>query len=144
MESSRLCPELNFKNTSSRQDRSKKEKPDIAVYWKRSGKYDGNQDLDFKAVDLWIENKNIPASSPAGDVLLSPGHANTSPLAVQRTKTQDYLKESGRCREWCPGRPCVKPYVHYRLVLETLGQPLNTFNSTRQLCEVIRDAIVGE
>jgi hypothetical protein len=50
----------------------------------------------------------------------------------------------GRRGEWCPGRPCVEPYVHYRLVLETLGQPLNTFKSTRQLCEVIRDGIVGK
>jgi len=77
---------------------------------------------------------NIPALGPTGDVLLSPDHANTSPLAVQRTKTQDYVKGSGR-GEWCPGRPCVEPYVHYRLVLETLGQPLNTFKSTRQLCD---------
>jgi hypothetical protein len=86
---------------------------------------------------------NIPALGPAGDVPISPDHATTRPLAVQRTKTQEYLKESGRC-EWCPGRPCVEPYVHYRLVLETLGQPLNTFKSTRQLCEAIRDAIVGK
>jgi hypothetical protein len=87
---------------------------------------------------------NIPALGPTGDVLLSPDHANTLPLVVQRTRTQDYLKGPGRRHEWCPGRPCVEPYVHYRLVLETLGQPLNTFNSTRQLCEVIRDAIVGK
>ncbi|KAN0109121.1 hypothetical protein V8E52_009643 [Russula decolorans] len=84
---------------------------------------------------------NIPALGPTGDVLLSPDHAKTFPLAVQRTKTQDYVKGSGRRHEWCPVRPTVEPYVHYRLVLETLGQPLNTFNSTRQLCEVIRDAI---
>ncbi|KAF8502737.1 hypothetical protein F5888DRAFT_1115378 [Russula emetica] len=81
------------------------------------------------------EVPNIPTLGPAGDVPLSPDHANTFPLAVQRTKTQDY--------EWCTGRPCVEPYVHYRLVLETLGQPLNTFKSTRQLCEAIRDAIVA-
>jgi hypothetical protein len=87
---------------------------------------------------------NIPALGPAGDVPLSPDHASTFPFAVQRTKTQDYLKGSGRLVEWCPGQPCVEPYVHYRLVLETLGQPLNTFKSTRQLCEAIRDAIVGK
>ena len=33
---------------------------------------------------------------------------------------------------------------HYRLVLETLGWPLTTFKSTRQLCEVIRDAIMHD
>jgi hypothetical protein len=63
---------------------------------------------------------------------------------LQRTKTQDYLKGSGCRVEWCPGQPCVELYVYYRLVLETLGQPLNTFKSTRQLCEVIREAIVGK
>ncbi|KAF8495191.1 hypothetical protein F5888DRAFT_1907941 [Russula emetica] len=76
------------------------------------------------------EVPNIPMLGPAGDVPLSPDHASTFPLAVQRTKTQDY--------EWS-----LEPYVHYRLVLETLGQPLNTFKSTRQLCEAIRDAIVA-
>jgi hypothetical protein len=59
MESSGLCPELKFKDTSSSQDRSKKkQKPDIAIYWKRPGSYDRGRNLDFKAVDLWIENKN--------------------------------------------------------------------------------------
>ncbi|KAI9428766.1 hypothetical protein F5148DRAFT_990694, partial [Russula earlei] len=33
---------------------------------------------------------------------------------------------------------------HYRLVLNTLGQPLSTFGSTRELCQVIRDAMIGE
>ncbi|KAH9953895.1 hypothetical protein BC827DRAFT_1379725 [Russula dissimulans] len=79
---------------------------------------------------------HIPTLGRAGDVPLSPNHVNALPFAVQRTKTRDYVG-----REWCPGRPCVEPYVHYRLVLKTLGRPLNTFRSTRQLCEVIRDAI---
>ena len=86
---------------------------------------------------------NIPVLGRAGDVPLSPDQANILPLAVQRTKTQDYVKGSGFEHDWCPGRPRVDPYVHYRLVLETLGQSLNTFKSTRQLCEVIRDAMVG-
>ena len=87
---------------------------------------------------------NIPTLGPAGDVPLSPDYTSTCLAAVQRTKTQDYVKGSGHGAEWSPGRPCVEPYVHYRMVLETLGQPLNTFKSTRQLCEAIRDAIVGE
>ncbi|KAI0254074.1 hypothetical protein BJV78DRAFT_1359772 [Lactifluus subvellereus] len=89
------------------------------------------------------EVPNIAALGRAGDVPLSPQHANTVPLDAQRTKTQDYLKGGVLGYGWCPGRPRVDPYVHYRLVLETLGQPLNTFRSTRQLCEVIRDAIVA-
>ncbi|KAH9960891.1 hypothetical protein BC827DRAFT_1376549 [Russula dissimulans] len=79
---------------------------------------------------------HIPTLGRAGDVPLSPDHVNALSFAVQRTKTRDYVG-----REWCPGRPCVERYVHYRLVLKTLGRPLNTFRSTRQLCEAIRDAI---
>ena len=45
---------------------------------------------------------------------------------------------------WCPDGLAVKPYVHYQLVLETVGMPLNGFKSTRQLCKVIRDAVIGE
>ena len=86
---------------------------------------------------------NIPKLGPAGDVPLSLDREHIIPFSVQRTRTQDYVKESGLGYGWCPGRPRVGPLVHYRLVLETLGHPLNTFKSTRQLCEVIRDAIVG-
>jgi hypothetical protein len=86
---------------------------------------------------------NIPALGPAGDVLWTLNSENTVQFPAQRTRTQDYVKGSGLGYEWCPGRPHVDPFVHYRLVLETLGHPLNTFKSTRQLCEVIRDAIVG-
>ncbi|KAH9975124.1 hypothetical protein BGW80DRAFT_1204651, partial [Lactifluus volemus] len=62
---------------------------------------------------------------------------------VQRTRTQDYLSRPGGAYSWCPGHPRVEPYIHHRLVLETVGMPLNHFKSTRQLCEVIRDAIVA-
>ncbi|KAI9444396.1 hypothetical protein F5148DRAFT_963279, partial [Russula earlei] len=44
---------------------------------------------------------------------------------------------------WCPGTPRIKRYVHYRLVLNTLGQPLSTFGSTRELFQVIRDAMIA-
>ncbi|KAH8984954.1 hypothetical protein EDB92DRAFT_1950421 [Lactarius akahatsu] len=54
-----------------------------------------------------------------------------------RTTTQEFVKGY----DWCLGRPRIDPYVHYRLVLETLGSPLYTFKSTRELCKVIRDAI---
>ena len=86
---------------------------------------------------------NIPKLGPAGDVSFSLGRENIVPFPIQRTRTQDYVKGSGLGHEWCLGRPLVDPLVHYRLVLETLGKPLNTFKSTRQLCEVIRDAIIG-
>ena len=60
MESSGLCPELKFEDTSSSRDVSKKkQKPDITIYWKPRvpGSHDREWVLDFKAVDLWIENK---------------------------------------------------------------------------------------
>ncbi|KAH9008633.1 hypothetical protein EDB83DRAFT_488406 [Lactarius deliciosus] len=80
---------------------------------------------------------NIARLRLAGDVPLLPECGRTDCPAVQRTMTQEFVKD------WCPGRPCVDPYVHYRLVLETLGSPLNTFKSTRELCKVIRDAITA-
>jgi len=82
---------------------------------------------------------NIAKLGRAGDVRLTIDDGQIrNPVCVQRTRTQDYLN-----RSWCPGRPVVEPYIHYRLVLETVGMPLNRFKSTRQLCEVIRDAIIG-
>ncbi|KAI0296734.1 hypothetical protein B0F90DRAFT_1636043, partial [Multifurca ochricompacta] len=87
---------------------------------------------------------NIPKLGLAGDVPLSPECAVIASFAAQRTRTQDYLKMPDGEHKWCPGQPHVDPYVHYRLVLETLGKPLSTFKSTRQLCEVIWDAIIGK
>ena len=86
------------------------------------------------------EVRNVAKMGRAGDVrsTINDGEVRV-PAGVQRTRPQDYLDHS-----WCPGRPVVEPYVHYRLVLETVGMPLNRFRSTRQLCEVIRDAIVGK
>ncbi|KAH9020339.1 hypothetical protein EDB84DRAFT_1678942 [Lactarius hengduanensis] len=75
----------------------------------------------------------------AGDVPLLPECGRTDSPAVQRTMSQQFAKGY----DWCPGQPRVDPYVHYRLVLETLGEPLHTFKSTRELCEVIRDAITA-
>ena len=92
------------------------------------------------------EVPNIARMGRAGDVPRIPGRGGLQVTwtAVQRTKTQDYLSGPGSRYSWCPGHPRVEPYVHYRLVLETVGMSLNRFKSTRQLCEVIRDAVVGE
>ncbi|KAI9450855.1 hypothetical protein F5148DRAFT_986781, partial [Russula earlei] len=34
-------------------------------------------------------------------------------------------------------------YVHYQLVLNMLRQPLSMFGSTRELCQVIWDAMIA-
>jgi Fungal protein kinase len=88
---------------------------------------------------------NIARMSRAGDIPRIPGcSALQVSWPLQRTKTQDYLSGPGSPHSWCPGHPRVEPYIHYRLVLETVGMPLNRFKSTRQLCEVIRDAVIGK
>ncbi|KAI0296733.1 hypothetical protein B0F90DRAFT_1014957 [Multifurca ochricompacta] len=86
---------------------------------------------------------NIPSLGPAGDVPLSPEHANSVSFAAQRTRTQDYVETPEGEDEWHSSQQHLEPHVHYRLVLETIGRPLDTFKSTRQLCEAIRDAIVA-
>ncbi|KAH9051970.1 hypothetical protein EDB87DRAFT_1570865 [Lactarius vividus] len=81
---------------------------------------------------------NIVKLGLAGDVPLFSECGGTDSPAVQRTMTQQFVKGS-----WCPGQPRVDPYVHYRLVLETLGSPLHTFRSTRELCEIFATAHTG-
>ncbi|KAH9160900.1 hypothetical protein EDB89DRAFT_1862113, partial [Lactarius sanguifluus] len=81
---------------------------------------------------------NIARLGLAADVPMLPECGRTDLPAV-RTMTQEFVKGY----DWCPSQPRVDLYVHYRLVLQTLGRPLNTFRSTRQLCEVIRDTIVA-
>ncbi|KAI9429124.1 hypothetical protein F5148DRAFT_1155257 [Russula earlei] len=81
----------------------------------------------------------IPTLGPAGNVLSTLEH----PLDVQSTRTQDYVKGGDHKRIWCPGTLCVKRYVHYHLVLNTLRQPLSMFGSTWELCQVIQDAMIA-
>ncbi|KAI9509887.1 hypothetical protein F5148DRAFT_1147929 [Russula earlei] len=59
----RLCPQLTFINTTSRPDGSIPFKPDISIYC--SGPPE--KPLDWKAVDLWIKNKN-----KGDDIFLTP------------------------------------------------------------------------
>ncbi|KAI9446844.1 hypothetical protein H4582DRAFT_1805104, partial [Lactarius indigo] len=75
---------------------------------------------------------NIARVGLAGDVPKFPECGRTDSPIVQRTRTE-FVKGYN----WFPGQ------FHYRLVLETLGRPLSTFRSTREPCEVIRDAIIG-
>ena len=99
-----------------------------------------------KEVDVYRElhEAQVPSVAEmdrAGDIpsISRNGEFQVTALAVQRTRTQDYVS-----RPWCPCHPQVEPYVRYRLVLKTVGISLNQFKSTRQLCGVIRDAVVGE
>ncbi len=63
IESSDLCPKLKFDNTTSRLGKQFKLKPDISIYSgsDRDNLLAGSErppGLDWRAVDLWIENKN--------------------------------------------------------------------------------------
>jgi len=92
------------------------------------------------------EVPNIEEMDCAGDVRLitRDGGREVTSLAVQKTRAQDYVSGPGNLHTQCPGHPRVDPYVHYRLVLKTVGTSLNQFKSTRQLCQVIGDAIFGK
>ncbi|KAI0066746.1 hypothetical protein BV25DRAFT_1820814 [Artomyces pyxidatus] len=54
----------------------------------------------------------------------------------QKTRTQDYVNAAWAC--WTRG---VIPHRHYRLVLDTIGRAIETFDSTRQLCKGLCDAL---
>ena len=69
---------------------------------------------------------HIPRLACAGDV------------GGQRTRTHDFTDE-----DWCCGEPAVRQHRHYRLVLKDVGRPLSKFNSTRELCQVLLEAIMG-
>ncbi|KAF8274771.1 hypothetical protein EI94DRAFT_1561006, partial [Lactarius quietus] len=81
--------------------------------------------------------QNIATLGRAGDV-----RDITSPdLQWQMTRIQYY--SVGSLHTWSLGQPSVEKRIHCRLVLETIRMRLNQFKSTRQLVEVIPDALVG-
>ncbi|KAI0262319.1 kinase-like domain-containing protein [Gloeopeniophorella convolvens] len=55
---------------------------------------------------------------------------------VQITRTQEFINDT-----WSLKGTHVKPHVHYRIVLTTIGRPLREFTSTRQLFSVVLDAM---
>lgn len=74
---------------------------------------------------------NVPFCSDAGDI-------------------GDDLYHSSRTHEFNDryGSPSLSTYLvphrHYRLVLDTIGQPLQTFRRSRHLVSAVYDALVGE
>ncbi|KAI0273342.1 hypothetical protein BC834DRAFT_853395 [Gloeopeniophorella convolvens] len=124
---------------------------DLPGMQKEGDVYRELEDADVSNIARMSRAGDVPLTpeslaTPPGSLAISPKSLETppdsskapSPVPVQRTITQDFVKA-----DWCSGNPRVEPYVHYRLVLKTLGWPLNHFKSTWQLCRVIRDAIVA-
>lgn len=70
---------------------------------------------------------NIPSCSQAGYVGNELYHAS---------RTHEF---DTRC-----GYSALKPYRHYRLVLDTIGRPLETFNRSHELVKAVYDALLGE
>ncbi|KAI0273372.1 kinase-like domain-containing protein, partial [Gloeopeniophorella convolvens] len=98
--------------------------------------------------DFW--RLDLPGIQKEGDIYRELEGKNVSNIAklgragdtVNERSEDPYARFCQRSRS-SPVVFIVEPYVHYRLVLNTLGKPLNQFNSTRQLCEVIRDAVIA-
>ncbi|KZV72498.1 hypothetical protein PENSPDRAFT_683725 [Peniophora sp. CONT] len=57
---------------------------------------------------------------------------------IQVTRTQDCKGEP-----WAALSDNIHRYVHYRIVFKTIGLPLTTFSSTKQLVQVLSDALVA-
>ncbi|KAI0321323.1 hypothetical protein OF83DRAFT_345750 [Amylostereum chailletii] len=59
------------------------------------------------------------------------------PREVQKTLTQEYTK-----RKWAFWTGDIYEHTHHRIVLGKIGRPLNTFTSTKELCQVLFDALL--
>ncbi|KAI9450856.1 hypothetical protein F5148DRAFT_1290488 [Russula earlei] len=56
-----LAPDLTFVNTSAKQDKQSRLRPDIAIYWNKNAHSkvtQENKKLEWSVVDVWIKNKN--------------------------------------------------------------------------------------
>lgn len=80
-----------------------------------------------------LEENNVPNVAKcivAGDIGDSAYHA---------TKTQNYVS-----RDWaCDTGSSLTPHRHYRLILDIVGRPLTRFESTREMVQAVRDALIG-
>ncbi|KIM52043.1 hypothetical protein SCLCIDRAFT_81805, partial [Scleroderma citrinum Foug A] len=74
---------------------------------------------------------HIPQCLANGDMKCSP---------QQKTQTQKY----SQCHWACQKGLAITPHIHYRLILDLVGEALTTFASSKELVQVIHDALLGE
>jgi hypothetical protein len=56
------------------------------------------------------------------------------------TQTDKY----STCNEsWCKLKPLMQSYRHYRIVLDTVGRDLSSFESSKELLNAVLDAMIG-
>ncbi|KAI0312413.1 hypothetical protein OF83DRAFT_1025319, partial [Amylostereum chailletii] len=95
------------------------------------------------ALDNIEKEGDIYATLAAADVphtakMLCAGDVWSSDSERQETLTPRFeRKKAGAGSKDCK----IIPHIHYRIVLSTIGKPLSKFKTTKQLCEVLRDAI---
>ncbi|KAI0066541.1 hypothetical protein BV25DRAFT_1397382, partial [Artomyces pyxidatus] len=113
---------------------------DICVYLKDSWRIALPEMTPEGEIYRRLHQHNVPNIADfrcAGDVQWQTGFAPKKAIShMQATVTHFYRNE-----HWaCYSRTLI-PHIHYRLSLDTIGRPLKTFKSTKQLCSAIRDAI---
>ena len=74
---------------------------------------------------------HIPQCLASGDMKCSP---------QQKTQMQKY----SQCCWACQKGLAITPHIHYHLVLDLVGEALTTFASSKELVQVIHDALLGE
>ncbi|TFY77261.1 hypothetical protein EWM64_g6751, partial [Hericium alpestre] len=57
-------------------------------------------------------------------------------VGEQKTRTQEFT-----AKPWVIGKMRMSPHIHYRVVLDTIGRPLTTARSSREICVSVRQAI---
>ncbi|KAI0317284.1 hypothetical protein OF83DRAFT_1058907, partial [Amylostereum chailletii] len=89
-----------------------------------------------------LKEKNVPYLPDylyGGDVPLKRPFTSTRPRPnrkAQVTVTQDYASKS-----WAYKTQDIHPLTHHRIVLGKIGRPLNTFKTTKELCQALLHAL---
>jgi len=108
----------------------------------------GDRTVFFK--DSWhIDADDV---NPEGHIysLLNENHVPYVPICLasgdvqcwpeQKMQTFQYSKSPWACRKGV----AITSHIHHRLVLDTVGESLMNFTSSRQLVQAIHDALIGE
>ena len=81
------------------------------------------------------DDESAPLEPSSDSLFLSTPKSSARPGA-QTTKTQEYIG--------CDVSRSSRKYIHYRMVQDTLYVPLDQFDNSRRLVQIMYDAIRGK
>jgi len=108
---------------------------DRVVFFKDSWRIKADDILSEGQIYAELKAQNVP------HVPICLAYGDVDSLPVQRLQTSQFTMADWACQR---RPPAITAHIHYRHLLDIVGQSLTSFSCTHELVQAMHDAIVGE